>query len=694
MPILAPNRNTRAAELQPDMQRRLTRLIAWVFFLASVSNTLFAAEHADRILRSGVVYTADSKRTVAEAVALRGNRIIAVGANSEIDALRGPGTEVHDLGGRLVLPGLHDTHVHALGTVEPDMCDLASATLTLDELVQFLKPCLAKYAPEPGQWLIVLQWNYAVGNQPSARYPTLRSALDAVSKVNPVLLAGNDGHHGAANSAALAEARDPNGVAVGLSRETLTTVFSNWKEHVAVDATGEPSGGINEGARLLVRPGLFEDFLGGNESPEVLMPKVAAVMASRGITSIQDPALQPAALAAYQWLEQSGGMTFRMRAGFYERPVDSLSAEATDQIPSLIEKFREARESCSNCKLIRADGVKLFADGVLEGNPLTDPPTLPVAAVLNGYRQPIFRADIAEGEITLEGYVDPDSAACTRVKAHPEKFSTPVEVAAFREANGYLPVRCLPAAGVLENSEAFIKAFVQQATDAGFNVHIHALADKGVRIAVDALEAAKASADRQGLTQSLAHLQLVHPDDQRRIGRLGIYNAFTYAWIVGDSAYNTTVIPFLEQVESLDAMFNPDTYYMQNVYPVKAIADAGGVLTWGSDAPVESRDPRPFLNLEQAVTRASDGQVLNASQIIDIHTALAAFTINGARMLGIGNETGSIEPGKLADLIVLDRNVVQLAEGGKADGISETQVDLTLFDGRIVYQRVVDGAAR
>lgn len=645
-----------------------------------------APEPADLVLKNGYVYTADPGRRVAEAVAVRGNRIVAVGSNAEVEALIGSATEVRDLGGRMVMPGIHDTHVHALGTVEPDMCDFRGEAKSLEQMVPFLKDCLARYDLAPGDWMIVLQWPFSRGNQPSERYPTLRAALDAVSTEHPILLAGDDGHHGAANSAALALAKDGRGRAVGLSRETLGGVFAHWREHVAVDGAGEPSGGLNEGARLLVRPELFQDFLGAGADPATTMPQVAEVLASRGITSIQDPATTGDALASYQWLEDNGGMNFRLRAGLFERPVDSMSDSAFAQIPDHMKRYAELRDRYRDSKLIRADGVKLFADAVLEGNPLTEPPTLPGAAVLHGFRQPMFRLDAAKQRLDIAGYVELEGPVCQGVRAAPADFSGPKEVADFKAKHGFVPAQCAKSSGVLEHSEAFIREYVRQATEAGFNVHIHAISDKGVRVAVDALQQAKPAADRQGLTQSLAHLQLVHPEDQRRIGELGIYNAFTYAWIVPEVNYNLMVIPFIEEVKSVETIFDPSTYYMQNVYPVKAIADAGGIPTWGSDAPVESRDPRPFLNLEQAVTRAYEGRVLTPSNALDIHATLAAFTINGARMLGIGSETGSLEVGKLADLIVLDQNLVQLAEQGAAERISETQVLATVFDGRVVYE--------
>ncbi len=646
-----------------------------------------AVEAADLVLRNGYVYTADRSRSVAEAVAIRGNRIVAVGSNADMDAYTGKGTTVRDLGGHMLMPGINDTHVHAMGTVEPDMCDFKGEAKSLDEMVPFLKDCLARYAPQPGQWLIALQWPFARGVKPSAQYPTLRAALDAVSTEHPIMLAGDDGHHGAANSAALAQAKDDTGTVVGLNRETLATVFAGVREYVAVDGTGEPSGGINEGARLLVRPTLFQDFIGAGADPATTMPRVAAALASRGITSIHDPAVAPESLNAYKWLEDHTQMSFRMRAGLFEVPVDSMSEGASAQIPQMMAHLKQVREQYKGSTLIRVDGVKLFADAVLEGNPLTDPPTLPGAAVLGGFKQPIFHLDATAQRLEIAGYVDLDSPVCEAVRAAPTDYADEKARAAFRAKNGFLPAQCAKASGILEHSEAFIRDYVKQATEAGFNVHIHAISDKGVRAAVDALEAAKPESDRQGLTQSIAHLQLVHPNEQKRIGALGIYNAFTFAWIVPEPNYSLMVIPFIEQVKSVETIFDPTTYYMQNVYPVKTIQDAGGIITWGSDAPVESRDPRPFLNLEQAVTRAYENRVLTAGNAIDIHAALSAFTINGARMLGIGDQTGSIEPGKLADLIVLDQNLVQLVEQGSADRISDTQVLTTVFDGKVVYEK-------
>jgi predicted amidohydrolase YtcJ len=640
------------------------------------------AESASLVLKNAYVYTVDQSRSVAEAVAIRDNTIIFVGSNEKVTALVDEHTEVRDLNGAMVMPGIHDMHIHALGTVAPEMCDLDSQTYSLEELVPVLQECIVHYDIAPGEWLVVLQWNFSENNKPSKNLPNMRAALDAVSQDHPVFMWGNDGHHGAANSAAFALARNKDGQIIGMNAETLKVEFAEFQPMVAVDKNGRPSGGINESARMAIRPDFMGDFLGSNADPANVMPKVAAVLAENGITSIQDAWVSPEVLSMYGWLERSGEMTFRLRAALGEpTPAD------TQTIDAHLDSLKALRDQYQSSPLIQANTVKLFADSVLEGNPLTAPPTLPVAAMLDGYKQPIFAGSIEDGSFDIAGYVDQNSERCQSVQADPPAFTGTEVMEAFRSENGFFPQQCIPYNGILEHAEEFIRSYIQKATAAGFHVHVHALADKGVRVTVDEFAKAKDLADRSGLSQSIAHAQVIHPDDQKRMGELGISAVFTLVWTMSGLEYEMSVAPFIDEVQGVADLYNPDHYYIKNVYPAKSILNSGGNIVHGSDAPVGSRNPMPMLNLQGAITRGSGETVLNPGEGLDIHEAIAAFTINGARLFGHEKQLGSIEPGKIADLVVLDRNIVELAESGQAEQIGETQPRMTVFDGDIIFER-------
>jgi len=635
---------------------------------------------ADLILTNAYVYTVDDARSIAEAVAIRGNEIVFVGSAEAVAEFAGDNTEVRDLGGAMVMPGIHDMHIHALGTVQPDMCDLASAAYSLEELVPVLKRCIIDYDIADGDWLIVLQWAFSAGNAPSETLPNVRAALDAVSTEHPIFMYGNDGHHAAANSLALSLATNRDGKNVEINAASLESDYAYFKPMIAVDADGEPTGGVNEDARMLIRSAWYEDMLGMSGDLDNVLSRVAKKMAQTGITTLQDALVTPETLAAYGRLEDRGEITFRMRAAMLEPPSEDI-----DEIDAHLKMLKALRDRYAGYRYVSADGVKLFADAVLEGNPLTAPPTLPVAAMLDGFRQPIFGGSIGDGTFDVVGYVDPGRDTCLSVQAAPEDYMSGDRISAFVSEYGFYPQQCIPRGGVLEHDEAFLRAYIRKATEAGFHVHVHALADKGVRIAVDELGKVKDIADRNGTSQSLAHVQIAHPDDQQRIGELGISVAFTFVWATPGIEYEMMVVPFVDEIDGVAGLYDPDTYYLQNVYPAKSIQDFGGNLVNGSDAPVGSRDPGPFVSLQQAIYRSNGEIVLNESQRIDIHTAIEAFTINGARLFGHDAEVGSIEVGKRADIIALSQNIVRLANEGRPAEISNTEVTLTVFDGRIVH---------
>jgi len=349
--------------------------------------------------------------------------------------------------------------------------------MPLEELSTFVAQCLAHYKTPPGQRLVVHQWNYTAGNQPDPQHPTLRAALDAVSTKVEIQLLGNDAHHGAFNSLALAHAT-------------------------------------------------------------------------------------------------------RIRAHYAQNP------------------------------LIQANYIKLFADGVLEGDPYSVPPTLPNAAALKPFLQPIFAVD-AQGHATVTGYVDTASPTCVDVRAHPDKYASDTAVSSFMKTRGYHPAQCQISSGQLQHSREIILEYIKRMHVAGFNIHIHAIGDRSVRTAIDAIEAARAA---------------------------------------------------------------------------DGISTTRDSLAAGSDAPVDTPDPRPFINMSYAITRASRGApALSPQQSITIHDAIEAYTINGARMLSRDKDTGSLEVGKSADFVILDRNIVTLGDSGHAADIAGTRVLATWFQGKKVY---------
>jgi len=643
---------------------------------------------ADHVFLNGRIYTADANHSVAQAIAVQGNVIVFVGDDDAARAYIGEQTEVHELAGKLVLPGLHDTHLHPEGVVQPDVCDLQSEPMSLEELIPFLQSCIEHYEIADGEWLIVPQWSYSNGNQPSERYPTIVAALDAASTAHPILLVGNDGHHAAVNSQALATAVNAEGKTVGLSRETLASDFAEYRELIAVDANGRPSGGVTETAISIF------------DSPDIwnLVPiadiigDVAKVFASSGVTSIIDAMASRENLDAYRSLEQSGEMTFRVRAAQFEGYYAPKSERAgIDSIPQQLEVWNAQRAEFASSRYIRADSVKVFADGVLEGNPLIEPPTLPNAAALEIYKQPRFELDATTGFVDVVGYVDTTAEVCRAVRANPSAYETADAVASFIQTNGHHPGQCVESRGVLEFDEAYLRAYIDALYAADFSVHIHAIGDRAIRVSVDSLEAARKIHGDNGQPHGLAHAQLIHPDDQIRIGELGLFVAFTHSWSTPEPEYLMTVVPFIDELSGgIKDLHDPDNYYIKNAYPVRSIEKMGGLVVSGSDAPVERRDPAPFLHIEQAITRDVEGQpeipVLNAAERLDIHTSIAAYTINGARAMSQADTLGSLEVGKLADLIVVDRDIVALAEGGRAHEISETRVLLTLFDGKVVFE--------
>jgi predicted amidohydrolase YtcJ len=659
-----------------------------VFFLALLVSfvSAHAQSPADLVVTNARIYTASPRQNYAEALAVQGGRIVFVGDSADATAWVGPKTKTLDLHGQFVLPGIIDSHIHATSIVDLDVCDLKSAPMTLAELTDFVRGCIDRFHIGPGEWVNVRQWNFSDGNQPDAEHPTLRAALDLASKDRLVQLLGNDGHHGAYNSAALARATTPSGARIGLSHATLQHQFASYRKLIGVDAHGEPNGNANEEARYLMGGTdlLFVDLADVSKVPEKITQRLNSV----GITGILDAAVTPEMLPIYDGLESRGQLTVRATLAQYYDPEKFRDAAGKVDYDKMVTGAIAVREKYAHDPLIRANIVKLFADGVLEGNPYAVPPTLPEVAALRPYLQPIFGKDSA-GHATVIGYVDGDSATCKSVRAHADKYRNAPAVAIFVKAHGYYPEQCSISSGQLQHKRSVEMEFVKRFHLAGFAVHIHAIGDAGVRTAVDAIEAARAADGISSQHDALAHVQLVNPADQLRIGRDHLYVACTFSWANFDPEYDMLVIPFFDRVKGNDyaGLHPPGDYYDSGVYPFKSIKDAGAILVGGSDAPVNTRDPQPFVNIATAVTRQIPGQPpITPGQRISIQDAIAAYTINGAHYLNIDADAGSIEVGKSADFVVIDRDIVKLAEAGEGLDVAKTQVMQTWFKGVNVFK--------
>ncbi|WP_457032730.1 amidohydrolase [Kitasatospora sp. P5_F3] len=540
--------------------------------------------HADLVFTGGPVFTADAARTRATALAVTGERITAVG-HHEIRDLIGPGTEVVDLKGRLLVPGFQDSHIHAVyGGTELGECDL-SDTVGVTEYLDRVR-AFADAHPDR-EWLTGSGWSL---ESFEGGLPT-RQLLDSVVADRPVYLVSRD-HHGAwANTRALELA--------GLTKDSPDPADGRIER----EPDGTPSGVLQEGATglvaRLVPPTTAADRLAG-------LLRAQELLHSLGITGWQDALLgvfngQPDPSDAYLAAARAGLLTARVNGAlWWDRE------RGGEQIAELVARRAELVHG-----RFRAGSVKIMQDGIAENF---------TAAMTTPYLDGCGCATANSGL----SFVDPK----------------------------------------------LLGDYVTELDALDFQVHFHALGDRAVREALDAVEAALAANGQRGNRHHLAHLQVVHPEDLGRFARLGAIANIQPLWAAHEPQMDELTIPFL----------GPERAAWQ--YPFGDLLRTGATLAAGSDWPVSS--PDPLAGLHVAVNRAepgaTDGRVFFSEQRLDLATALAAYTAGSAHVNGT-DQAGSLRPGLLADLVVLDRDLFAYP----ADEIAAARVERTYVGGQLVH---------
>jgi predicted amidohydrolase YtcJ len=207
----------------------------------------------------------------------------------------------------------------------------------------------------------------------------------------------------------------------------------------------------------------------------------------------------------------------------------------------------------------------------------------------------------------------------------------------------------------------------------GLQVHTHAIGDAAVRMALDGYAAMRQANGMSDNRHHITHLQLIHKDDRPRFGELQVGATFQALWAYPDDAALDLDVPILGKDRAWQ------------MYPIRSVHEFGGRINGGSDYWVT--DLNPLLAIEAAITRqdpyTNEGETLNADERVDLATMIDAYTINGAYTMSLEDKQGSIEVGKRADLVVIDRNLFDIP----ASEISDANVTMTVFDGRTVYRK-------
>ena len=543
---------------------------------------------ADLIFAHGNIYTGvvdpaaslgSGKR--AEALAIRGDRILAVGMPDEIMKWKGPETKVVDLGGHFVMPGFNDAHMHLASAGLEKMTVNLVGVKTLDEFSERLRAKCE--AAEPLDWVVGEGWDETLW--PVKVLPT-RWDLDEVSGKHPVYLVRVDGHIGVANTRALQVAS--------------VTVASRDPEGGKIDRdeAGTPNGILREKAQDAVRAVIPKPT---HEKRRQAIELALADLASHGITSAQDNS-QWEDFEIYEELEAGGKLTARISEWL---PFD-------DSIEDLNSK-RNSHPASDN--MLHTGMLKGFMDGSLGSK---------TAALLEPYSD------------------DPKNSGLPQYEA------------------------------------AKLNAMTRERVLAGYQIGFHAIGDKGVQMALDAFAEAEKAAKEANVKAAdggnkndyrlrIEHAQVTTPQQILRFKELKVVASMQPSHLLTDMNWAESRLG-AKRAEHSYAWAEFDRH--------------GVVLAFGTDYPVEP--VTPFRGIYSSLTRTSeDGKKsYYPAEKLNIEQAIAAYTTGAAYAEFAEKEKGKLEPGMLADIVVLDQDIT----AAPPTKILATKVLRTVVGGKTVYE--------
>jgi predicted amidohydrolase YtcJ len=550
---------------------------------------------ADIVVTDARVYTVNAKQPWAEAIAIRGDKILAVGGAKDIENYRAPATKVIDAGGRLVLPGFTDCHIHFLdGSLFLQRVHLDDAK-DMQEIQRRVK-AFADAHPDQA-WVRGRGWVYAaVGptNLPDKKY------LDEIVPDRPVYLEAFDGHTWWANSKALQLA--------GITRETPNPPGG---EIVRDPKTGEATGTIKEDAadavmtRVIPLPSNQETLAayraGLKEANRVGLVRVHGA-GGVGVT-ITDLKY----VDVLDQLRKSGELTLRMYLAYRVDPPTIT--------PAQFQQIEEARRKYHD-EWISAGAVKFFMDGVVESH---------TAAMLTPYSD--------DPKLIGSLLWDPDT----------------------------------------------YKRLVTELDKRGIQIFTHAIGDRAVRLTLDAYENAAQANGTHDRRHRIEHIETITAEDIPRFGKLGVIASFQPLHAYPDDDTLLVWAP------------HAGTERTQRAWPWHSVESSGGVLAFGSDWPIVTLNP--WQGIQNALTRqTTEGNPQGGfvpKERISLQDAIRGYTL-GAAIAGHREQTeGSIEPGKVADLIVISDDLFRV----EPTDMGKTQVLLTMVGGKVVYESPAWNAA-